>query len=138
MASTVGKILTFMISPVGSLVGNMPTKEELADRWIRENLPKPNEYNATLATLTNDITKWSNTCGDYIHTRNPLYNRANSRSICQGKIEQVFQSDLIALKDQEVIEAQAAKTGGTISPNMLKLIIVAIIIMVVIVIVIKM
>jgi|GEM_PF-3187341 len=106
------KWYSWILSPIGTAVGNMPTKEELADRWIRENVPNPADYSATLATLTNDITRWGNSCGDYIHTRNPLYNRANGRSICQAKIEQLYADDLIGLKAQEYQDAEDLKGKG--------------------------
>lgn len=118
------------------LVGNMPTKEELADRWIKENLPNPNAYNATLATLTNDVTKWSNTCGDYIHQRNPLYNRANGRSICQSKIEKVFSNDLAELKNQELNEVNKLKLVGD-NTQLYYLIALVVIVMIIIVLIIK-
>ncbi len=100
-------------------IGDMPSKEYLADRWISENLPNPASYSATLATLTNDITGWSNTCGDYIHSRNPLYNRANSRSICQSKIEKQFAMQLSAGKAQELQDAEFLKNQATTGNNML-------------------
>ncbi len=121
-----------------ALIGSMPSKEDLADRWIRENLPNPGEYSATLTTLSSDITKWTNLCGDYVHQRNPLYNRANGRSICQGKIELIYQDQLRFLKAEEQRDLDRIKNGGGISSKMVSLIVVAIIIMVVIVIIIKM
>lgn len=136
--STLGDIGKFILSPAGSLIGNMPSKEELADRWIRENLPNRAEYSATLTTLSSDITKWTNLCGDYVHQRNPLYNRANGRSICQGKIELIYQDQLGFLKAEEKRDIERFKNGGGISSKMISLIVVAIIIMVVIVIIIKM
>lgn len=136
--STLGDIGKFILSPAGSLIGNMPTKEELADRWIRENVPNPGEYSATLTTLSSDITKWTNLCGDYVHQRNPLYNRANGRSICQGKIELIYQGQLNELKAKEKFDLNQLQNGGGVSSKMVSLIVVAIIIMVVIVIIIKM
>lgn len=130
----VGKVI---ISPVGAVVGGMPTKEELADRWIGENVPTAAQYTGTLATLTNDITQWSNLCGDHIHQRNPLYNRANGRSICQGKIELRMQSDLIYLKNQEYIEVQNLKKNVG-NGNLYPIIALVIIVMIIIVLIMKM
>ena len=118
------------------LVGKMPSKEELADRWIRENLPNPNTYNATLATLSSDITKWAGACGDYIHQRNPLYNRANGRSICQTKIENMFSGSLNSLKTQQLNEVNALKFSAD-NTQLYYLIALVVIVMVIIVLIIK-
>ncbi len=131
-------ILNLFIPIVGPAlaISKMPTKEELADRWISENLPRPGEYNATLATLSSDITKWAGSCGDYIHTRNPLYNRPNSRSICQTKIEKVFEGSLNSLKTQQLDEVNALKFSAD-NTQLYYIIALVVIVMVIIVLIIK-
>lgn len=127
----------YIISPAGAIASDMPSKEYLADRWISENLPNPATYQATLATLSNDITGWSNRCGDYIHSRNPLYNRANSRSICQSKIEQAYTYQLTELKAQEYNDVEQAKSPMQ-NNKLLLVVALVVIIMIIAVLILKM
>lgn len=128
-----------MIIPIlGAIgLGSMPSKEELADRWISQYVPNPADYTGTLATTSSDITTWANECGDYIHTRNPLYNRANSRSICQSKIENLYQGNLLDLKQQEYNDSQSLKATGS-NTTLYMVVALVVIVMIIIVLILKM
>jgi hypothetical protein len=113
------------------------SKDRLAEEWIAANVPNPSGYTATLATLTNDITGWSNRCGDHVHLANGLYSRANGRSICQSKIELLYAEQLAAGKADELFDVNKLKNQSG-NGMLYAIIALVVIVMVIIVLIIKM
>jgi hypothetical protein len=116
-----------------------PSIDSLAQDWINSNVPAPSAYGGTLTSLSSDITKWSQTCGNYVHQQNFTHNTANGTSACQGKINNMYQGLTLQLQNEEATKIRNAE--NPVPPDntrLYELIALVVIIMIVVVLILKM